>query len=332
MFSNISTFRRRFESRLGTQCVFFLARHAHRLSPKRALALSRGIGWLLPRLATRLYNNVKEEVTQAFGDERSPEEIDRLLQQIFYHQGESMIEFFRLPHMSREEIQRWAPLEGTEHLDAALALGKGVILLTGHLGNWEVCGTVMGISRYPTTAIANEQDDTALTSLLTRIRSTHGLRVVTMHEVRECLRVLKRNECLGVLSDLNSRNPGAFVQFLGRPAATYTGTAFFAHATGALILPMFDERLPDHTHRVVIGPPIPLAHTGDKQRDLLITTIRCQRAIEAEVRRRPQDWFWQLQRWGTRPQDIPHPERVPMEHRDLTPEEVEELVAVGSQK
>ena len=147
-----------------------------------------------------------------------------------------------------------------------------------------------------------------------------------MHEIRACIRVLQRNECLGVLGDLNARMPGAFVQFLGRPASTYTGAAFLAYATGAEILPLFDERLPDHTHRVRISPPLALADTGDKQRNLLLTTMRCQQVIQEEIRRRPQDWFWQIQRWKTRPEDIPHAERIPMEHRDLTPEEAEEAL------
>lgn len=321
MATSLSTFRRRCESQFGTLCLFLIARMAHRLSPAQAHGFGRGIGWLLPRLAKRQYRQVLADVSQVFGSERAPEAIDQLVQQIFSHQGESILEFFRLPHLSADAIRQWAPLEGTEHLDAALAHGHGAILLTGHLGNWEVCGTVLGLSRYPTTAIANVQEDESLTELFTRVRKTHGLRVVAMHEIRACMRVLKRNECLGVLGDLNARVPGAFVQFFGRPASTYTGAAYLAYATGAPILPVFDERLPDHTHRVRIHPPLALADTGDKQRNLLITTMRCQQVIQQEILRRPQDWFWQIQRWKTRPENIPHADRIPMEHRDLTPEE-----------
>ncbi len=326
MFIPISKFRRRCESQFGTQCLFMIARIAHRLTPGQAYRLGRFLGWVLPRLAKRQLRQVQADVTQVYGGERAPRDIAHLVKQIFYHQGESVIEFFRLPHQTAEEIRRWAPLEGTEHLDAVLARGKGAILLTGHLGNWEVCGTVMGLSRYPTTAIANVQEDESLTELLTSVRKTHGLHVVAMHEIRECIRVLKRNECLGVLGDLNARVPGAFVQFFGYPAATYTGAAYLAYATGASILPLFDERLSDHTHRVRIGPPLALADTGDKQRNLLITTMHCQRVIQDEIRRRPQDWFWQIQRWRTRPEDIPHNEHIPMEHRDLTPEEAAEAL------
>ncbi len=145
MITPISTFRRRCESQFGTQCLFLIARIAHRLTPAQAYRLAHLLGWLMPRLAKRQYRQVLADVSQVFGSERSPEDILQLVQQIFYHQGESVLEFFRLPHFTAEEIRGWAPLEGTEYLDAALALGHGAILLTAHLGNWEVCGTVMGL-------------------------------------------------------------------------------------------------------------------------------------------------------------------------------------------
>ena len=172
------------------------------------------------------------------------------------------------------------------------------------------------------------QEDESLTELLTRVRKTHGLRVVAMHEIRECIRVLKRNECLGVLGDLNARVPGAFVQFFGRPASTYTGAAYpgvcHRRADSPAVRRASARPYPPRAHH----PPLALADTGDKQRNLLITTMRCQQVIQDEIRRRPQDWFWQIQRWKTRPEDIPHAERIPMEHRDLTPEEAAEALRV----
>ena len=121
--------------------------------------------------------------------------------------------------------------------------------------------------------------------------------------------------------------PGAFVQFFGRPAATFTGAAYLARATGAPVLPIFDERQPDRTHRVRIGPTIPLAHTGDERRDDFHNTMITQYVLQEEVRRHPKDWFWLLQRWKTRPDEVHNPERLPMEHRDLTPEEAQAVRA-----
>lgn len=312
---------RRFESSVGTWMLFRLVGVVHRLPIRAALALGRGLGWLVPRISRRHYRRICDCATQFYGQDADPRTVSRLAYAAYRNLGQSLIEFLRLPHMTTDAIRQWARLEGGEHVAEGLARGRGVVLVTAHLGNWELLSAVMGLSGFPTTDIANPQDDEALTALLNRIRVLHGLRLVSMQDIRACLRVLKNNECLAVFSDGNARVPGAFVNFFGRPAATYTGAAYFAHATGAPLLPLFIERLPDDTHVARIGPPIPQSRTGDKQRDLLITTMRLQRVIQDEIRRRPHEWYWLLNRWRTRPEDVPNPERIPMEHRDLTPAE-----------
>jgi KDO2-lipid IV(A) lauroyltransferase len=321
-------YRRQCEQRIGKGALMLLSRVVHCLPLAQAHALGRLLGRLAPRISPRHFRRIVNDITLAFGDAKPSSASAQLARQVYVQLGMSLIEFLRLPFMSADEIRDWAHLEGTAHLEAALARGNGVILLTAHIGNWEVCGTVMGLSPYPTTAIAREQRDTAITNLFTRIREAHGLKVVPMTDVRNCIRVLKRNECLGVLGDLNARVPGVFVQFFGHPAATYAGAAYLARTTGAAIVPIFDERLPDGSHVCRLGAEVPPHHSDDRDRDLLIMTMRCQRVIEREIRRRPQDWFWQVARWKTRPEDVPNPERIPMEHRDLTPAEAAAALSV----
>jgi len=319
--------RRRLNATAGKRMLLFAARVMHRVPLSASLAIGRGFGRLAPWLSSRHFRNVCRDIELAFGAEMSPREVTRTARRFYQRIGESMVEFLRLPYLSTAEIQRLAIIEGTEYMDAALAKGKGLILLTAHVGNWEMLAAVVGLREYAITAIIRPQADDTLTALFNRIREAHGLKVVPLTDVRTCLRVLKHNECLGIVGDVNANNPGAFVQFLGRPAATYTGAAHLAMTTGAEILPIFDERLPDHRHHIRVGPPIPLARTGDASRDLLVNTMRTQYVLQQEIRRRPQDWFWLLNRWKTRPDDIAAPERVPMEHRDLTPEEARAILA-----
>jgi len=306
--------------------LHFAARVMYRVPLGMALAFGRGIGRLAPWLAPHHYRNVCRDIGLAF-PEKTSREVTQLARRFYRRIGESVVEFVRLPYLSGEEIERQSIIEGTEYMDAALEKGKGVILLTAHLGNWEMLAAVVGLRAYKITAIIRPQADDTLTTLFNRIREAHGLKVVPLTDVRTCLRVLKQNECLGIVGDVNANNPGAFVQFLGRPAATFTGAAHLAMTTGAEILSIFDERLPDGRHSIRVGPPIPLVKTGDQQRDLLLNTIRTQYVLQQEIRRRPHDWFWMLYRWKTRPETIPNPERVPMEHRDLTPEEAEAALA-----
>lgn len=300
------------------------------LTRERALALGRALGWLTPRLTPHRLYRVCRDIRLAFGNELTGRQRLDMAFEAYRHLGISLVEFLRLPDMSHEEICDMVRIEGAEHLDAALAAGRGAVLFTGHIGNWEMGGTALAVHGYPMTAIARPQDNPTLNALFLRIRQAHGMDIVPLTDVRSCINTLRGNRFLAILGDVNAKNPGAFVQFFGRPAATYTGAAYLAMTTGAPLIPLFDERQPDYTHRIVVHPPIAISTTGDRRHDLLVTTMRAQFVIQEEIRRRPHEWYWQLQRWKTRPEHAKHPERIPMEHRDLTPEEVEEVLRCAS--
>lgn len=312
---------RRCQFHIGKGIILLLARLVHRLPRRRALALGRALGRLAPRLSRRHYRLVCTDMAAAFGEEAAAPAVKNLALQSYERLGENLVEFLRLPYMTCAELRELVHYEGLEHLETALAAGHGAIVITGHLANWEAMGTAVGNLPYKVAAVAKIQEDSAMNALFTRIRERHGLHIVSMTDVRECIRRLKSNECLALLSDVNAKVPGAFINFFGRPAATYTGAAYLAMLTGAPILSVFDERLDDSTHVCRIGPPIPVSRTGDRPRDVLITTMRVQQVIENEVRRRPQDWYWLVNRWKTRPEKVANPDALPMEHRDLTPAE-----------
>ncbi len=317
---------RKMQQAAGKHLMLAASHFMHRVPLRAALGFGRWLGSQAPRLSARHFRRVCTDIALAF-PEFTPAQVDDVARRFYRRIAESVAEFLRLPYQTSEEIHRFVALEGMEHLDDALAWGKGVVLISGHIGNWELMGTMMGLSPYPTTVIAREQADNAMTQFINRIREKHGLRVLSMADPRGGLRVLRRNECLGMISDLNANVPACFINFLGRPASTFTGAAFMARTMGAAILPVFIDRLPDNTHCMRYQPAILPADTGDKERDLFYTTMRIHYVIGEEVRRRPHDWFWLLNRWKTRPEDVEHPEKIFMEHRDLTPAQVAEILA-----
>jgi KDO2-lipid IV(A) lauroyltransferase len=325
-----SRLRSRYDSYLGRQILYLLARIVPHLTRERALSLGRALGWLTPRVTPHRLLRVYRDIRLAFGETLTGRQSLEMAFAAYHHLGVSLIEFLRLPDMTHEEINSLVRVAGAEHLDAALSAGRGAVLLTGHIGNWEMGGTALAVQGYPMTAIARPQDNPTLNALLLRIREAHGMDIVPLTDVRACITTLRQNRFLAILGDVNAKQPGAFVQFFGRPAATYTGAAYLAMTTGASLIPIFDERLPDYSHCITVQPPIIVSNTGDRRHDLLVTTMRAQFVIQEEVRRRPHEWFWQLQRWKTRPENTPNPERIPMEHRDLTPEEVEAVLRRAS--
>jgi KDO2-lipid IV(A) lauroyltransferase len=238
----------------------------------------------------------------AFGNERTEEELAAIGRACYRHLGKCLMEFIRLPAMGVEDIRRVAELRGSEHLDTALARGKGIILLTAHLGNWEMVGTRIAAEGYPLNVIARAQRDDTLTDYIRRTREVVGMRVYHREvAVRRSLEALRRNELVGMLLDQNAGDDGAFVDFFGRLASTARGPAAFALQTGAAVVPTFGWRKPDDRHVVELAEPVPLVSTGDREADILSNTARYTKVIENAIREHPEQWFWLHKRWKSRP-------------------------------
>jgi KDO2-lipid IV(A) lauroyltransferase len=225
----------------------------------------------------------------------------RVARACFENLGRTVAEF-ALADTRLEELLALVDLEGTEHLHAALAGGRGVFLLTGHCGNWELLSA--RVSREaPVTGLARSMANPLVDAAIEARRRAAGARTInTVDAARGILQLLRRGEGVGILLDQNAlRNERVFVPFLGRPASTNFGLAMFALKTGAPVLPVFSARRPDGRHRAWIGPPIPLADTGDRAARIGVSTARFTAAIEAYVRTYPEQWFWVHNRWKRTP-------------------------------
>ena len=219
----------------------------------------------------------------------------------FENLGRNLAEF-AIAGSRIEELLARVDLEGADHLHAALAEGRGVFILSGHCGNWELAGARLAREVRLTNlarALANPLVDSAVAAQ----RSAAGVRTVDARDaVREVFRTLRRGEAVSMLLDQNAlRSERVFVEFLGRPAATNFGLAMLALKSGAPVLPAFSERGPDGRHHGWIGPPIEPCTVGERPERIGRTTARYTAAIEEFVRRRPDQWFWVHNRWKRRP-------------------------------
>ncbi len=300
--SALYEWHRRMQSRVGNAVLLWMARRCHRLSERTGPRLGSALGWAMRWISPRHYQIVLTNLRIAFGREKSEEELRELAAACYRHLGKCLTEFYRLPAMTQEELRRIARLEGQEHLDAALARGKGGILLTGHVGNWEMVGARIAGAGYPLNVIARSQRDAALTDYIVRTRMAVGMSVFDRaHSVGRSLRALRRNELVGILLDQNAGEDGIFVDFFGLPASTAPGAAAFALRTDAAVLPTFGWRQEDDTHTVEIRAPVPLIRTGDREHDLRANTAQFTKIIEAQIRKHPAQWFWLHKRWKSRP-------------------------------
>ena len=215
----------------------------------------------------------------------------------FENIGRTVAEFALAGTRIDELLERF-DLEGTGHLQEALAKGRGAFVLAGHCGNWELLAARLS-REIPVTGLARTMSNPLVNALVDAQRRAAGVRTLDARDaVREVLRVLRRGEAVGMLLDQSAlRRERVFVPFLGRPAATNYGLAMLALKSGAPVLPAFSVRGPDGRHRAWIGPPIPAAEDGDLPVRIGVSTARFTAVIEDYVRRYPEQWFWVHNRW-----------------------------------
>jgi KDO2-lipid IV(A) lauroyltransferase len=200
------------------------------------------------------------------------------------------------------EVTAQIQVDGLEHVDAALARHGRALMLTAHLGNWELLTLAPALTGYPLTVVARALDSRALDAWADRLRRTAGVEVVDKRDaLRPALAALRRGRLVGVLLDQNaSRREGVFVPFFGRPASTSRAVAVLALRTQTPILPAFTRRLVPGRHQIVVHPPLALPVPTDRE-VVQALTARCTEAIEAAVRATPDQWLWAHDRWRTRP-------------------------------
>jgi len=300
--SRLYQWQRRAQTRLGNAAVLWMTRHWQRLPEGAARRLGTSIGLAMRVLSPRHAHIVMTNLRLAFGNEKSERELAAIAKACYRHLGLCLTEFIRLPAMSADGIRALAELRGKERIEAALAAGRGAILLTGHLGNWEVTGSRIVAEGYRLSVIARAQRDDEITEYVRRTRERMGMRVLHRDvAVRESLRALRRNELVGILVDQNAGDDGIFVDFFGHLASTAPGSAAFALRTGAAVLPTFGWRNPDNTHVAQVEEPVPLTQTGNHEHDLRVNTARYTKIVEQGIRRHPEQWFWLHKRWKARP-------------------------------
>ena len=198
----------------------------------------------------------------------------------------------------------WMRAEGLEHYQAARARGKGVLILTGHLGAWELSSFYHSLMGNPMGMVIRRLDNRRLDAFVNGVRCMHGNHVLHKDDfARGLFAATRSGETVGILMDTNMTPPqGEFVRFFGIDACTATGLAHVARKTGAAVLPGFMLwEAAEQRYVLRFGEEIEIPHTSDVAADIVEGTRRCTAAIEAWIRRYPDQWLWIHRRWKTRP-------------------------------
>ena len=202
-----------------------------------------------------------------------------------------------------DDTLRRMRIDGLEHVRSAMDQHGRALLLTAHLGNWELLPVACRLTGYRLSVVLRPLDAPWLDRLATRMREQSEVDLIDKRAaLRPVLRALAGGAMVGILLDQNAaRREGVFVPFFERPASTSKSLAVLALRTSTPIVPAFIRREHAGTHRIVVGPPLPLPPPGDVGAAVVALTARCTEAIEAAIREMPEQWLWMHDRWRTRP-------------------------------
>jgi KDO2-lipid IV(A) lauroyltransferase len=255
---------------------------------------------------------VERQIAAAFPD-LSPAEVVDLSRQSYEHLGRSSIETALLGSIGREGLLALAEtVEGWDLMEAVMARGKGAVLVTGHIGNWELAGAYVAARGVPLDAIARGMANPLFEEWLNHTREKMGMVVVHDSEaVRRTPRSLRGGRAVAFVADQGVRGlASTFVPFFGRPAKTPRGAAVFALRFEVPVLFVVALRKPNGRYRIVVER-IEVAETGDKDKDVDAIVARFTQLLEKWVRAVPAQYFWQHRRWKRQPPGTPRELRDP---------------------
>jgi KDO2-lipid IV(A) lauroyltransferase len=284
---------------LITSIIFVL----NSLPRKSSISLGRFLGKLAYFIIADARKRTQNNLKIAFGQEKNPRELRRLALNVFENVGKNVVDAVRLKNMKWNQIEGITKVEGLEYFDNAYKVGKGVIALTGHIGNFELLGAYFSLKGYKVSVIGRELYDPRLDALLVESRESVGLEnIPSSASVKQVIRALRSGRALGVLADQDSsRVRGVFVDFFGRPARTPVGPVLLAYKTQSPIVPMAIVRDENDRYKIIVKKPVELVFSGNKEKDLIETTQNYTRVLESIIREYPSQWLWMHDRWKSKP-------------------------------
>lgn len=264
-----------------------------RMAAWRVALYARILDLAVPRLRRIALRNLE---LAGFADRES------IVRGVFRSLGRVVVTFAQFPKITRENVHRWIRYEGLENFTTAHKRGRGVLVATGHLGNWELSAYAHALMTGPMNIVVRPLDNPRVDALVEQRRGLSGNPIIRKKEAaREILHALKAGEAVGILIDQNSSlEEGVFVDFFGVKACANAAFVKFAHHSGAAVVPGFalwsDS---EQCYILRFYPEIPM--TGEVQPD----TQRVHTALEQVIREYPDQWLWIHRRWKTRPPGEP---------------------------
>jgi KDO2-lipid IV(A) lauroyltransferase len=273
-----------------------------------ALALADGVGYLGYGLVSRQRTKILENLKFAYGNTKSLAELEVIGRQVMGHMLQTAVDFLRFASLSRDKAAAFVEVGSAYSVcKDILQEGKGLIIMTAHMGNWELLAGIFCLHGFSGAVIGRRIYYEPYNQWIVGLRRAVGVETIYQDEaVRQVHKHLKAGEIVGLLPDQDRDNVrGIFVDFFGKPAFTTVAPVKFAMTLGAPILPAFMIRMPGGRYKLLLGNLIrPKIENGDRAASIRKYTESWMRDFETMIRRYPEQWGWMHDRWKTRPEEV----------------------------
>jgi Kdo2-lipid IVA lauroyltransferase/acyltransferase len=235
----------------------------------------------------------------ALGREMSREQREELAKKVFHHFVQLFFEAIAMIVMPLSKLQKKVIVIGFENALDAWKLGKGMVAIVAHAGNWELTGMVGGFAYHPLAIVARRHDQPVVDRIIRFLRERGGNTMIPKQGgLKAILTQLKKNQAVGMAIDQNTTTKGGIlVDFFGHKARTTPIAAILARRFGTPVLPVLSRRLPDGRHLMQISPPLPMEVTENSEEDIRRHVQLQNDVVEAWVRVSPEQWLWLHKRW-----------------------------------
>lgn len=285
--------------------MLWLYKLASRVAPHIPLAIAYPLAemagdllWLVPAVRAGVAHNQR----RALPPGASEREVALSSREVLRNLAKIYVDEFRIPAIRPDELEAAVSIQGIEHLEAALARGKGAILTSAHYGAPQIVGQLLAMRGYPTTVVVEHLQPEALFQFMCELRESHGVRLAPVDKpLIGLIRTLrKENGIVGLVVDRNVTGTGFRLPFLGEETLVADGAIQLALRTGAPLLSAFCRRRPGGRYEAVVQPPLPLPESPPAEEMEAATrdgTARLMARLEAFIREEPGQWVMTVPLW-----------------------------------
>jgi KDO2-lipid IV(A) lauroyltransferase len=251
----------------------------------------------------RRAERVRTEVNLSLAlPECSRREIRELGKRVWMELGRNFVDLLRLPHLTWHDLPGFVEVEGLNRFEEVLSRGKGVIVVTGHIGCWELLAAYFSMLGYPLSMVVRPLEDARFEKLMDGLRRSKGMRpIFGMSDVNAAYGCLKAGHILGTFIDRGTFAEDVSCDFFGQPALTPAGPAALALRAGTPIVPAAIHLQDGGVQLIRMSEPIEPLGEPDSESDVRSITQSCSKVIEDLIRCQPEQWTWMHERWKTPP-------------------------------